>query len=54
MIASAAAKLRRAGFLAELGWRRLKRGDYDNLSALEPLYLRRPHITQSRAAARVK
>jgi tRNA threonylcarbamoyladenosine biosynthesis protein TsaB len=54
VIAQAAARLRRAGFLAELGWRRLKRGDYDDLSALEPLYLRRPHITQPKAAARVR
>lgn len=41
-----AAGLRRASFLAELGLKRLKAGDYDNLTTLQPLYLRRPAITQ--------
>ncbi len=41
-----AARLRRASFLAELGLKRLKAGDYDNLTTLQPLYLRRPAITQ--------
>jgi len=41
-----AAGLRRASFLAELGRNRLKAGDYDNLATLQPLYLRRPAITQ--------
>ncbi|MBI4288917.1 MAG: tRNA (adenosine(37)-N6)-threonylcarbamoyltransferase complex dimerization subunit type 1 TsaB [Chloroflexi bacterium] len=40
-----ASALRRAGFLAELGWSRLHRGDHDDLAALQPLYLRRPPIT---------
>jgi len=38
--------LRRASFLAELGLKRLKAGDYDNLTTLQPLYLRRPAITK--------
>jgi len=38
--------LRRASFLAELGLKRLQAGDYDNLATLQPLYLRRPAITQ--------
>jgi tRNA threonylcarbamoyl adenosine modification protein YeaZ len=42
------AALRRAGYLAELGWARLKARDFDNASTLEPLYLRRPSITISR------
>lgn len=42
------ATLRRAGYLAELGWSRLKSRDFDNTSTLEPLYLRRPSITISR------
>ena len=42
------AVLRRAGYLAELGWSRLKSRDFDNISTLEPLYLRRPSITISR------
>jgi len=37
--------IRRAGFLAELGWRRLKKGDVDHPTTLQPLYLRRPAIT---------
>ncbi len=39
--------MRRAGYLAELGWSRLKEGKSDNISTLEPLYLRRPSITIS-------
>jgi len=38
----AAWRLRRAGFLAELGWRRLKRGDVDDPSTLTPTYLKHP------------
>lgn len=39
--------LRRSGYLAELGWRRLKEGDFDHSPTLQPLYLRRPAITMS-------
>ena len=39
--------LRRSGYLAELGWRRLKDGDFDHSPTLQPLYLRRPAITIS-------
>ncbi len=39
--------LRRAGYLAELGWMRLKEGDFDHSPTLQPLYLRRPSITIS-------
>ena len=45
-IAPPASRLRRAGYLAELGLRRLKAGDYDDPTALQPLYLRGPAITQ--------
>ena len=38
-IVSAAKRLRRAGYLAELGWKRLLRGEQDNLSTLQPIYL---------------
>ena len=41
-----AARLRRAGFLAELGQQRLKAGKCDNPATLEPIYLRRPAITK--------
>ncbi len=41
-----AARLRRAGFLAELGLKRFKEGDYDDPTTLQPLYLRGPSITK--------
>jgi len=46
VIPAAASRLRRASFLAELGLKRLKAGDYDNPATLQPIYLRRPPITQ--------
>ena len=46
VIPTSASRLRRAGFLAELGLKRLKAGDYDNPATLQPIYLRRPPITQ--------
>ena len=46
VIPTAASRLRRASFLAELGLQRLKAGDYDNPATLQPLYLRRPAITK--------
>ena len=39
---------RRAGFLAELGLKRFQADDYDNPATLQPLYLRRPTITQAK------
>jgi len=44
-IASGAGGLRRAGYLAELGLRRLSVGDHDDIRSLQALYLRRPPIT---------
>lgn len=46
VLLSPAAGLRRAGFLAELGLKRLQSGDYDDIVTLQPLYLRGPAITQ--------
>lgn len=46
IIPTPASRLRRAGFLAELGLKRLKAGDYDQPATLQPIYLRRPAITQ--------
>jgi len=46
IISSPAARLRRAGFLAELGQQQLKAGNYDDPATLHPLYLRRPPITK--------
>jgi len=41
-------KPRRASLLAELAKGRLEAGDYDSPATLQPLYLRRPAITQRR------
>ena len=41
-IASPAASLRRAAYLAELGWKRLARGDADDAATLSPIYLHDP------------
>ena len=41
-----AAELRRASRLIELAKGRIEVGDYDNPATLQPLYLRRPAITQ--------
>jgi len=44
VVASLATSLRRAGYLAEMGWERLQRGEVDAPRTLEPLYLPRPEI----------
>jgi len=41
-------RLRRPSSLAELGWQRLKAGQPDNLTTLQPIYLRQPPITKSK------
>lgn len=41
-VAKPAASLRRAGYLADLGWRRLKRGERDDPATLAPIYLSQP------------
>ena len=53
IILSPIATLRRAGFLAELGLKRLEAGQYDDLTTLQPLYLRRPPITQPKKRLRI-
>jgi tRNA threonylcarbamoyl adenosine modification protein YeaZ len=52
IIAPPASRLRRAGFLAELGIRRLNARDYDSPATLQPIYLRRPQITQPKPTTR--
>lgn len=47
LFVSPLACLRRAGLLADLASQRLERGELDDPLILEPLYLRRPHITVS-------
>jgi tRNA threonylcarbamoyladenosine biosynthesis protein TsaB len=44
IIASPAASLRRAAYLAELGWERLAQGDADNPASLSPIYLQQLQI----------
>ena len=39
VVVPAAHRLRRAGYLAELGWRRLKGGQRDDPATLQPIYL---------------
>ena len=46
VVPAAAARLRRAGYLVQLGWQRLNTGNSDDIATLQPLYLRRPSITQ--------
>jgi tRNA threonylcarbamoyl adenosine modification protein YeaZ len=48
VIPSAITSMRRGGFLAELGIRRLESGDTDEPATLQPVYLRRPSITKAR------
>ncbi len=42
VVASPAASLRRAGYMAELAWSRLDRGQADDPVTLSPIYLHRP------------
>lgn len=44
LIVSPASAVRRAGYLAELGWQRLARGDMDDVTSLTPIYLHNPQI----------
>ncbi|HUE75586.1 MAG TPA: tRNA (adenosine(37)-N6)-threonylcarbamoyltransferase complex dimerization subunit type 1 TsaB [Chloroflexota bacterium] len=48
VIASPSERTRRSGFLAELAWQRLNRGEFDDPTTLQPLYLRRPAISTPR------
>jgi tRNA threonylcarbamoyl adenosine modification protein YeaZ len=48
IVSTPAASLRRAGFLAELGHRKLATGSGDDPASLQPIYLRRPNITKSK------
>ena len=41
-VLSPAAATRRAGYLAEIGWRRLRKNQADQASLLAPIYLRNP------------
>lgn len=43
-IGSGAVALRRAGFLAELGWERMRQGDTDDVASVSPIYLHQPGV----------
>jgi len=45
VVARPADSLRRAGYLADLAWRRLKRGDRDDPVTLAPIYLHEPEAS---------
>jgi tRNA threonylcarbamoyl adenosine modification protein YeaZ len=49
VIPIAAAMLRRPAFLAALGEKRLMAGLFDDVASLQPIYLRRPHISQPKS-----
>jgi tRNA threonylcarbamoyl adenosine modification protein YeaZ len=46
IIPSPAGQIRRAAYLAELGQTRRSAGEFDSLATLQPLYLRRPPISE--------
>lgn len=45
VIPDSSARWKRAAHLAALGWRRLQKGADDDPATLQPIYMRRPHIT---------
>ncbi|MBI2938947.1 MAG: tRNA (adenosine(37)-N6)-threonylcarbamoyltransferase complex dimerization subunit type 1 TsaB [Chloroflexi bacterium] len=47
---SSAMRVRRAGYLADLGWQRITAGRIDDIATLQPIYLRRPPVTLATAA----
>jgi tRNA threonylcarbamoyladenosine biosynthesis protein TsaB len=50
-IISQNSSLSRASFVATLAWRKLSKGEQDDTVALQPLYLRPPHITKPKEKA---
>src|SRR5437868_9844581 len=47
LFASPASRVRRAGYLAELGWRELETRTQVKINEIEPLYVRQPSIRGS-------
>src|SRR5205809_8043704 len=47
LFASPASRVRRAGYLAELGWNALEASPQVKMSQIEPLYVRQPSIRVS-------
>jgi tRNA threonylcarbamoyl adenosine modification protein YeaZ len=50
IIATPTSSLRRAAYLAELGQQRIAAGAPDDVASLQPIYLRRPPITERKKA----
>jgi tRNA threonylcarbamoyl adenosine modification protein YeaZ len=50
IVPAPAFQLRRAAYLAELGRQRKEAGDFDDVAILQPIYLRRPPITERKKA----
>lgn len=50
LLPTPAGNLRRAAYIAELGEIRRQRGEFDNLGAFQPTYLRKPPITERKKA----
>jgi tRNA threonylcarbamoyladenosine biosynthesis protein TsaB len=48
LVAEAAMSVRRAGFIAELAWRRLVAGQTDDAASLKPIYLREAVVARPR------
>lgn len=47
LFAAPASRMRRAGYLAELGWRELEGSPQTKLAAIEPIYVRQPAVRGS-------
>lgn len=50
VVSTPASGLRRAAYLAELGRKQIASGNFDDAASLQPLYLRRPPITERKKA----
>lgn len=48
LVARGAARPRRAGYLAELGWQRQEKGEAQDAASLQAVYLRQPAVTLRR------
>jgi tRNA threonylcarbamoyladenosine biosynthesis protein TsaB len=51
-VEATATSVRRAGFIAELGWRRLAAGQTDDAASLKPIYLREAVVARPRGGGR--
>jgi tRNA threonylcarbamoyladenosine biosynthesis protein TsaB len=52
LVAEPAISVRRAGFIAELAWRRLVAGQTDDAASLKPIYLREAVVARPRGGGR--